>query len=164
MFLSSPRGYRCLTTNNHSTIALSVALVTQNVDSVEKAGVLAVLILSHLPTDAIPHGHYYSFERLRQTWPGAVIELGIGLVGLPLLVWYLTSASILWLFGCVLAASLFDFGVATGSKIIDRLNTFIHWWDKNHNYPNKARWQWEILQTIILLAILYFVTLIFRYH
>ncbi|MCL5406953.1 MAG: hypothetical protein M1429_00410 [Patescibacteria group bacterium] len=148
-----------MTTNNHTAMALSIALLTQNSATPEKVGILAALAISHLVTDAIPHDHYYDFAKFRQTWLGAIIELGIGLVALPLIIWYVTSASIFWLFGCTLSASLFDFGVAAGIKVVKRINHFVHWWAKN--LTSHSAWQWELAQTVTLLSILAFV--VFKY-
>lgn len=149
-----------MTTNNHSAMALSVALITQNATTPEKAGVLAALAVSHLVADAIPHGHYYSFAELRRTWPGAIIELGLGLVVLPLIVWYLTSTSLVWLYGCAIAASLFDFAVAAGIGIIKQLNHLVHWWEGKISTPSK--WRWEEIQTLILLSVLFLFLHLYR--
>jgi len=135
-------------------MALSIALMFQNADSLEKAVVLTALVISHLPADAIPHGHYSSLSKLLQTRLGSIIEPCISIISLTWLVWHITSANILWLIGCVIATNLFDFLYFVGIGFIKRLNHFAHWWDKNYDYPNKLRWQWEAIQTIVLLTFL----------
>ena len=56
-----------MTTNNHTVAAVTIAILSQNADPLGKAIVLTALVLSHIPFDAIPHGHYYEFERLKKT-------------------------------------------------------------------------------------------------
>lgn len=76
-----------MTTINHSALAGVVAVMTHDMPDTAKVVTLILLVVSHLPLDAIPHYHFYEFKRLRETWKGAVVELGGGFVLIPLLVW-----------------------------------------------------------------------------
>ncbi len=141
-----------LTTNNHTVIAATAATISQNIDPDGKALVLLGLVISHFILDAIPHGHYYDFSKLRKTWPGAIFEVGIGLFILPIIVWHFTQINLLWLSACVISASLFDFGVGIGIPQIARLNHWAHWW--NGRLTELSKWIWEISETIILILLL----------
>ena len=106
-----------------------------------------------LPFDAIPHGHYYEFERLKKTWPGAVFELLLGLFLLPAAIYLIKpEVSLIWLYACAFSASLFDIGVGLGIKSIKKINHLLHWW--HDKVDNRTMWTCEVFETIILLSVL----------
>lgn len=143
-----------LTTQNHSAVALTVAVLTPDAIWPMKILILFGLAISHLPADAIPHLHFYSFAELRKGLVGAFIELGGGLFILPLTVFLITRTEWRWLALCVIAASLFDFFVAAKIGAIVRLNHVAHWWERNEKTPIRIKAYWEIAQTIALFGIL----------
>jgi len=135
-------------------VATTVAILTPDASCGWKILILLVLALSHLPADALPHLHYYSFTELKKGLLGALVELGGGLIVLPLAVLLLTHLEWWWLAACVLAASLFDFLVAAKIKLITHLNHRAHWWDEDERTSYRAKVLWEAGQTIVLLSIL----------
>lgn len=140
-----------MTTPGHSLIAATTAILTVHSPLWVKIIVIIALILSHPLVDAIPHYHLYNFSRLPKRWPLALIELGTGLILIPLVVWMITGINPLWLGACVLASSAFDFMVAARIKPIHDLNHWFHWWASNKTH-NKFRW--EIAQITVLVVIL----------
>jgi len=121
----------------HSILAAVVAIPTNEATLPVKVAVVTGLVLSHGLLDAIPHHHFYSFAGLKVNFAknalGAVVELGGGLLVLPYLFWHFTGVDPLWLATCVFAASLFDFLVATGNQLFDKLNHWFHWWEKGES-------------------------------
>ena len=145
-----------MTTQNHTLLAGVVAVAYQDASPLTKTGVIVGLIVSHLIVDAIPHLHLYSFDDLlnsnKSSKLGALIELGGGLLVLPLIIGLVFNLNWLWLSCCVIAASFFDFLVAANIAPIKRLNIFAHWWAEKTS--RKAQIVFEIAQTIVLVIIL----------
>ena len=141
-----------MTTINHTAVAGIVAMAVVNEEISVKVVAVLLLALSHLVFDAIPHEHFYKFEQLRETFLGAIIELGVGLLILPVLVWHFTGIDPIWLAICVISSSLVDFLVVAKISAVGRLNMWAHWWD------GKVSRFWviifEIGQTTILLMVL----------
>lgn len=119
-----------MTSINHSAFAGAVAVATSNMTLEMKAIVFVLLVISHVPLDAIPHCHLYDFYNLRKTWKGAIVELGGGFVIIPLLIWWYAEVGSMWLCGCVFAASFMDFAEALGIKPIARISHVAHWLTK----------------------------------
>ena len=142
-----------MTSINHTGIASAVAIAAVNSDSSTKVLIIVALALSHVVADAIPHLHYYGFGRLKETWLGAMFELGVGFLLLPAIVYHLTGINLVWLTLCILSASLVDFLVAANIKPVVRLNEVAHWWDKR--VPQQTVVVCEILQTIIIFRLLF---------
>ncbi len=122
-----------MTTINHSALAGVVAVMTHDMPDTAKVVTLILLVVSHLPLDAIPHYHFYEFKRLRETWKGAVVELGGGFVLIPLLVWIFSPVDPLYLALCVFAANAFDLLIVAGVDLVKRLNHRAHWWYRFFN-------------------------------
>lgn len=145
-----------MTTNNHTAMALSAGIASQNLDMPGKIGVLAILATTHFFLDCIPHRHYFDYKNLSANWLGAGFELGFGLILLPIIIVALCHTSAVWLFACVIAASLFDFLMVMGIPIIIHLNHFAHWWAVR--LTDSAKWIWEVGETIILFGFLFFMS------
>ena len=152
-----------MTTQSHTMLALAVAIPTDSSAWPIKAITLVGLALSHIPADRLPHYHFYDFSHLKKTWRGAVLELGGGLIVLPLIVWQLTHINPWWLMACVMAASLFDFMVATKIKVVIKMNHWAHQWkhDDKMSIPKIVRY--EIAQFFTLLSILSIVVIWYRF-
>lgn len=114
------------------------------------------MTVSHLIADAIPHRHLYGFEGLLNSNKleklGALVELGGGLVILPLIIGLTFHLNWLWLGSCVIAASFFDFLVAAKIAPIKWLNYLAHWWTEKTS--REVQIIFEICQTIVLVVIL----------
>lgn len=151
-----------MTTQNHTAVASIVAITGNDSPIFIKVLLVIGLILSHLLVDAIPHQHFYDYTK-PETWPGAIIELGGGMLILTCLVWLLTSINPIWLITCVIAASLVDFLVIAGIKSIKKINHDVHYWEwKTNHMDNFTKWDWEITQTIVMFSIL--TTMIVNVH
>ena len=144
-----------LTSLNHTGFAGFAAVGTADCSLEVKVAVVVVLALSHVLLDAIPHMHFYGYIRLKETLPGAILELGGGFIVLPALIWYFTNINPWWLYSCVLSSSLVDFLVAARIRPIVRLNEIAHWWDKR--VSSRALIPYEIAQTIITFGLLWWV-------
>lgn len=143
-----------LTTYNHVLLGVTAGAWTAGCTTGEKVLVVAILAVSHLVLDAIPHMHFYDYNRLKETLPGAIFELGGGLIVLLVSVFLcLTKISHLWLVSCVLSANLVDFLVAAKIRKIIRLNKIAHWWEKR--VSSRALISYEVVQTIILFGLLW---------
>lgn len=156
-----------MTTQNHTAIGAGAALLAANQPTDVKIWILVGLVLSHIIADLIPHLHFYSFEDLKKNFNknafGAGIELGGGLVVIPLIVYFLTNIDLSWLMLCVFASSAFDFAVAAKIQPIIELNEMAHWWKKfiDDKTPNPTSIAYETIQTIILFGGLIY---IIRFH
>ena len=144
-----------LTTYNHVLVGVTVAVETAGCTTEEKVLVVAILAVSHLVLDAIPHMHFYDYNRLKETLPGAIFELGGGLIVLLASIWHLTNINSWWLVTCVASASLVDFLVAAKIRKIIRLNKIAHWWEKR--VSSRALIPYETVQTIIMFGLLWLV-------
>lgn len=151
-----------MTTPSHTLLALAVAIPTDSCSWPVKAITLVGLTLSHLPTDMFPHYHLYGFGKLKKNWFGAILELGGGLIILPLVVWQLAHIDPWWLIACMVAASLFDFLVAAKIPVVVKLNHWAHQWEHDGKMPVSEKVRYEIVQIFALLSILY--TVIAWYH
>jgi hypothetical protein len=153
-----------VTTQNHTLIAGAVAVMTQDASNPWKIVILIILALAHIPCDMIPHQHLWDADRLKETIKGAAAELGVGLIILPILISLLSATNFWWIFYCVFAASLFDFGVAGEKilqkmgveiKVISTINHAAHFWEsEERGMTDETKWRWEASQTIILLCVM----------
>lgn len=145
-------------TYNHTLMASAVAIIASdkmpaNENSITwKIIVLLCLLLSHAPMDAIVHWHWYKFSEIKKKPFGAIVELGGGLILIPYLVWLTTGIDPVWLMLCVVAASGFDFLVATGIKVFYDFNHWLHWWEEKTTETKKMLWEQN--QFLILFSIL----------
>jgi len=168
-----------LDTYNHTLTAVAVALLVQDQPLAIKVAVGVALVLSHPFFDGIPHLHLYNAERLKEKEHqlGALIELGGGLIFIPLMMVWLCGINPWLILSYVAAASAFDalvviekFLVADAKKRwIKKINHLAHFWEwKLDNKGEEvkrmspdAKAAWEIGQTVVLIFLVVFI-IIFR--
>lgn len=162
-------------TDKHSCIALTAAYLSASASPQVQLWVWICLVLSHIPSDAIPHWHAYDFKKMKRTGEGklgALIELGGGMILLPVVFCLLTGLNPVWAGACVFAANMFDFGVGFEqvTKInfgIDWLNHKLHWWDKREKETAEEREKsdegiitWEIVQSVAIYAVMFYFAIV----
>lgn len=95
-----------------------MAVLTQESSFTLKLAACAALAISHVPADALPHQHWYSFEKMNENIfqkLGALVELFGGLLILPITLGVIFGLNMFWLGVYVISASLLD--VLIGLKI-----------------------------------------------
>lgn len=111
----------------HSALGASVAIATTEAPPLVKSAVVAGLFLSHVLFDIVPHGHLVDLG-----WFGERksyhLESWVGLLAIPIAVWYITGANPYWGFICCISPNLFDCFCFFGWKWANKLNEIIHPW------------------------------------
>lgn len=138
-----------------------VAVGTADLSDHWKGLIVLALVLSYLACDMIPHKHLWDRDQLKKTWKGAAAELVMGLIALPLFIWYFAQIDFWWLIICVVAANLLELGVAAEKfgqyiginlNFISKINHAVHFWEEKTD--NFDKWLLEGFQTAILLLLL----------
>jgi hypothetical protein len=144
-----------LTTYDHTGVAAIALVLSQNSPLEVKLLVCGGLALSHLPLDAIPHRHWYGFERLkfsRKDQLGALVELVGGLVVLPILLSVYCHLNFIWLMLYALSASALDCLVGLNIGWAKKINLVVHFWEKGFDVVDTTFF--EIFVTVLIFCYL----------
>lgn len=146
-----------MTSYNHTGLAICALLLTKDAPIDIKLATCAGLALSHLVADAIPHCHWYDFKKIltsKKDLLGAIVELGGGMLVMPILFSIFFHLNIWWMMLYTLSASALDilvgfdaigtFKLAWASEI----NRIVHWWE--NTLDNVDATVFEVFQTIII--------------
>lgn len=121
-------------------------------------GVGVALVASHLVLDIIPHKHWYDYKNIRGNWQnmlGATLEVGGGLMILPLALGLIFHLNLWWLATCVILASGLDILVGLNVGWAEKINDAIHFWEKDHFIDATGMVIFEILMTVFIYLLVY---------
>jgi len=118
-----------VTTMNHTLVAGTVAVMSENLSASDKIVVVTVLFLSHLALDMLPHKHFGNYRNIKGCFPQFLAEIVLGVVILPLLIWQISSLNLAWLLVYVCAANLIDALLVIGWGPVVRVNDWTHKWE-----------------------------------
>lgn len=147
-----------MTTYNHTGVAIFAAVLSQDSPPLVKVGVGAALLASHLVLDIFPHKHWYDYKNIRGNWKnmlGATLEVGGGLIILPLALGLIFNLNLWWLATCVILASGLDILVGLNVGWAKKINDEIHFWEKDHFIDTTGMVVFEVLMTIFIYLLVY---------
>lgn len=149
-----------LTTGNHSGIAITALIITQDSPIEVKTAVCGGLFLSHFVLGVIPHWHWHWHKLVKTTSDqkkkdrfDVLVEVGSGMLVIPIVMALLLHLDFFWIFAYTIMASGWDIIVFFKVRYSKAINHRLHFWMKDFEIADMI--VIEIFQTCFIFALLF---------